>query len=143
MKKQLSLICIFFILSCLSSCSIFRELKEGLDEAFVLIEDFCYALANDDIESAKGFLHLDSTPSKDNLSTFILNLEQTHQIDFSDGVVFKRRAASRSAYYDSSYDGTVHEVEYKIVIGGVSVDLFFTIVDNNMGYGIYSFGIEK
>ena len=81
--------------------------------------------------------------SLNELSTFITKLEQTHSIDFSDGVAFKRRTGTGSTYYDSNYDGSVHEIEYKIAIGGVTIDFFFVVVKNDSGYGLYNFGIEK
>ena len=142
MKKILAIILVVCTL-CLSSCGIFKELKAGMDEAIVLVENFCTALSNDDFDTAKSCLHPDSTPKQDELSTFITKLEQTHSIDFSDGVAFKRRTGTSSAYYDSDYNGSVHEIEYKIAVGGVTTDFFFIVVKNDSGYGLYNFGIEK
>lgn len=142
MKKILAIILVFCTF-CLSSCGMLKELNTGKDEAFVLVENFCTALSDDDFDTAKGYLHPDSTPNQDELSTFIAKLEQTHSIDFSDGVVFKKRDWTSSTYYDSSYDGSVHEIEYKIAVGGVTTDFFFVVVKNDNGYGVYSFGIEK
>ena len=142
MKKILAIILVLCTL-CLSSCGILKELKAGMDEAIVLVEDFCTALANDDFDTAKSYLHPDSTPKQDELSTFITKLEQTHSIDFSDGVAFKRRTDAGSTYYDSDYDGSVHEIEYEISVGGVTTDFFFVVVKNDNGYGLYNFGIEK
>ena len=84
MKKILAIILVLCTLF-LSSCGILKELKAGMDEAIVLVEDFCTALSNDDFDTAKSYLHPDSTPKQDELSTFITKLEQTHSIDFSDG----------------------------------------------------------
>ena len=143
MKKILFLLVLMLCTFCLFSCDIFKELKEGMQESNILIEDFCSALANDDLETAKTFLHPDSTPKRDNLSSYIEKLETTHSIDFSLGVAFKSTTGFSSTYYDSIYDGSVHEASYKIVVGGVSVKCFFTVVKNDNGYGLYSFGIEK
>ena len=142
MKKILAIILVLCTLF-LSSCGILKELKAGMDEAIVLVEDFCTALSNDDFDTAKSYLHPDSTPKQDELSTFITKLEQTHSIDFSDGVAFKRHTSIGSTYYDSDYDGSVHEIEYKIAVGGVTTDFFFVVVKNDSGYGLYNFGIEK
>ena len=142
MKKILAIILVLCTLF-LSSCGILKELKAGMDEAIVLVEDFCTALSNDDFDTAKSCLHPDSTPKQAELSTFITKLEQTHSIDFSDGVAFKRRTGTGSTYYDSDYDGSVHEIEYKIAVGGVTTDFFFIVVKNDSGYGLYNFGIEK
>lgn len=142
MKKIIAVLLVLCTL-CLSGCGILKELKTGMDEAFVLVEDFCTALSNDDFDTAKGYLHPDSTPKQNELSAFITKLEQTHSIDFSDGVSFERRTEAGNAYYDSAYDGSVHEIEYKMAVGGVAIDFFFVVVKNDNGYGIYSFGIEK
>jgi hypothetical protein len=127
----------------LSSCGVFKELKEGLDDALIITEDFCQALADDDIESAKGFLHPDSIPKESELLSFIIKLEEVNDIDFSLGVAFKTQTNFSSTYYDSSYGGSVHKLEYEIVVGGVPLDCFFVIVKNDNGYGIYSFGIQN
>ena len=142
MKKRLAIILVLCTL-CLSSCGILKELKAGMDEAIILVEDFCTALANDDFDTAKGYLHPDSTPKQDKLSTFITKLEQTHNIDFSDGVAFKRRTSIGSTYYDSDYDGSVHEIEYEIAVGGVITNFFFIVIKNDSGYGLYNFGIQE
>jgi hypothetical protein len=88
MKKILLIISIFCMFS-LSSCGVFKELKEGLDDAIITAEDFCQALADDDIESAKGFLHPDSTPKESELLSFIIKLEEVNDIDFSLGELLK------------------------------------------------------
>lgn len=140
LNKLFSLITILATLL-LSSCSILKELKSGMNEAFVLVENFCLAL-EDSIDSAKEYLHLDSTPQKEELLFYVTDIELRNNFDFSDGVTFKRRIAISSAYYDSAYDGSVHEVTYQVIVGIVMVDLFFTVFDNDKGYGIYNFGIE-
>ena len=142
MKKIFAII-LMFCMFCLSSCGILKELKGGMQEATVLVEDFCTALSNDDFNTAKEYLHPDSTPSKAELYSYVIKLEQTNGVDFSDGVAFKRRNGVGSTYYDSNYDGSVHEIEYDIVVGGISKDFFFTVVKNDNGYGLYNFGIEK
>ena len=142
MKKIVSIILVLCTL-CLSGCGILKELKAGMDEAIVLVEDFCTALSNDDPDKAKGYLHPDSRPKQDEISDFITKLEQTHSIDFSDGVSFKQRTRVAGTYYDSNYDGSVYEIGYEIAVGGVTVDFFFVVVKNDKGYGLYSFGIEK
>ena len=142
MKKILAIILVLCSF-CLSSCGLLKELKAGMDEAIVLVEDFCTALSVDDFDTAKGYLHPDSTPKQDKLSTFITKLEQTHNIDFSDGVAFKRRTSIGSTYYDSDYDGSVHEIEYEIAVGGVITNFFFIVIKNDSGYGLYNFGIQE
>lgn len=142
MKKILALFLVFCML-CLSGCAILKELKAGMDEAIILVEDFCTALADNDFATAQGYLHPDSNPSSAELNLYVVFLEQKYSISFSDGVSFKRRVKTGSTYYDSNYDGSVYEITYKIVVGGVTTDFFFVIVENDNGSGIYSFGVEE
>ena len=147
MKKILTIVIVVLCVFSFSSCGLFdgimSDLMTGANEALTLVDDFCCALADDDIESAKGFMHTDSTLSKSNLSAFISQIEQIHDIDFSDGIAFKYREVTRCTYYDSNYGGSVYEADYEIVVGGISVDFFFIVVKNDNGYGIYSFGAER
>ena len=141
MKKIFYTLLIFCTLF-LSSCNVFKELKEGMNNALKTSQDFCEALSNDNYDLASEYLHPDSTPNKTSLESYISNLEVKNDIDFSNGVKFKRRYSFSSTYYDSAYDGSVHELGYELVIGTDNVNFFFTVVSNDIGYGIYNFGIE-
>lgn len=142
MKKLLILVITVFMLT-LSSCDVINELTEGARDANTLAQDFCECIANEDYITVRDYMHPDSTPNKYVLQSYIIKLEENNNIDFSNGIAFKRRENFSSAYYDSSYGGTVHEFTYKVVVGNVLVNMFFVIVKNDNGYGIYSFGIEK
>jgi hypothetical protein len=142
MKKLLPVLLILCIL-CLSGCSILKDLQSGMQAAAAHAEEFCSALAKDDLASAEGYLHPNATPKGKDLPAFLAKLEQNHGIDFSDGVAFKSRTDFSSTYYDSSYGGSVHECTYQAVVGETTVKLFFVVVENDSGYGIYSFGISK
>ena len=134
----LLLICTLY----LSSCGMFKELMAGKDEATVFAEDFCLALAADDIETAKAFLHPDSFTDSTVLSAYVRDLEQLYHFDFSNGVVFTRVTDWESAYYDSYYGGSVHELEYEMTVGGKAVEFFFTVEKNDRGYGLYNWGVD-
>ena len=125
----------------LSGCGIIEELRSGSDASVVLCEDFCTAISSDDFNTARKYLHPDSTPSAADLKEFLSNLEADFEIDFSDGLVLKRRKGSGMTYYDSIYDGSVYELTYEIVLGGSEIDMFFTVVKNDIGFGIYAFGV--
>lgn len=141
MKKLLAVLLVLCTLF-LSGCGMF-EFMGGVGDATDLVKEFCVALSEDDFDTAKDCLHPDSTPSKDNLSDYILQLEQNLNINFSNGVKFKRRTGIESTYYDSEYRGSVHKIDYQILIGSVNTQFFFIVVKNNNGYGLYSFKIEK
>ncbi len=126
-----------------SGCAVLQEMKEGTKEAMTLSNEFCSALSEGDIDAAKECLHTESTPNKSELAQYISSLEQKYNIDFSTGIVLKKATSTESAYYDSRYDGSVYSFTYNAVIGGKSTYMFFTIVKNDNGYGIYNFGIEQ
>ena len=142
MKKILIFVLLFSMLS-LSGCAMFKELRAGMDDATTLIEEFCTALADDDLTAAQSKMHPESTPPKSELSAYVSKLEQNNNVDFSNGVAFKRRSSTSATYYDSQYDGSVYENTYEIVVGNKAVDVFFVVVKNDKGYGIYSFGIVE
>lgn len=146
MKKSVVLVAILLVvcLFALSGCGLFAELKQGLKDAVAVAEDFCVALADGNWTAAQECLHPDSvSPTANNIRSFVSQMENTHNVDFSDGVAFKMRTSFRSAYYDSSYDGMVHEFTYNVSIGGVDTSIFFVVVKNDAGFGIFSFGLEK
>lgn len=141
MKRLLAIILALCTLS-LSGCAIFEQLQDGMGEAFGTVVAFCEALEEENYDAAATLLHAQSTLNKENLSAEIAKLEKTHGIDFSDGITFKHRTSFSSSYYTSEYDGSAYEASYEIFVGKVSVTLFFTVVRNDSGYGIYHFGLE-
>ena len=141
MKKIISLILLFFTLS-LSSCKIFEEMKTGLEEAKLIVEEFCKELDNENYGNAKSYLHENAYIKQSEFNTYVNSIESENGFAFIDGIVLKKCVGVESTYYNSSYDGSVNELTYSCIIGGKSVYMFFVIIDNDNGQGIYSFGIE-
>jgi len=139
--KRILIACVLLCAFMLSGCGIIEELRTGSDASVALCEDFCTAISSDDFNAARKYLHPDSTPSAADLKEFLSKLEADFEIDFSDGLVFKRRKGAGMTYYDSIYDGSVYELTYEIVISGSEIDMFFTVVKNDIGFGIYTFGL--
>ena len=73
----------------LSSCTILNEMKEELEVAYTQAEEFCIALANDDIEEANKYLHSKGIPARQGLRTYIQNIERNNNIDFSNDIYIK------------------------------------------------------
>lgn len=138
-------ICIFIMalmcLICLSSCSVLKEMKEELDVAYTQAEDFCIALANDDLKEAEIYLHSKGIPARQGLSTYIQNIERNNNIDFSKGVNFKNRNWGESAYYDSKYGGGTHKFSFEMLVGKEEVEIYFVFVRKDNEFGIYEFMI--
>lgn len=138
MRKLLILLLLlaFFV----SGCSIEdREMwLVNKQKAISMAEKFCFAIAYDDINGAKDYLHPDS-PLHDNLPVFISEIEQDGGFDFSDGVAIMDRELGEGTTYDSTYKGGVHAFTLEVVVNGKTHKLSFEVVDNEKGFGIFSF----
>lgn len=139
MKKILAMV--LSLTLCLSGCTIFQQLLEEADKAVVVAEEFCFALANDDMDNAKSFLHPNWETKKGSFEKYLLDFESKNGIDFSDGVAIKSRFDKAATAYDSNYDGSIFKIGISIFVGNKELKLYFIIVDNTSGYGIYDFGL--
>ena len=45
------------------------------------------------------------------------------------------------AYYDAYYGGSYYKFQFELLINSKTLNLYFVIVDNDIGYGIFYFGI--
>ena len=140
MKKLIIAIIIVCTLT-LSGCSIFNQIKEEMALAYELAENFCNKLTEEDIDQAKEMLHPQSNPSADQLEQYVSYFEGQHSIDFSAGVSFNRHTRFSASYYNSNYGGSVYEFNCIATIGSQVIELYFLVVKNDNGYGIYNFGV--
>lgn len=137
MKKIVILlaICILFF----SSCDNVLTLDQDIDSAQQTVNSFCCVL--DDIDLAKSFLHPFSAPNKDRLNDFIINLQKAYDVDFSNGVKINNIEIEGFSLNDLSYNGSVYMFTVELSANHSTINMFFTVVDNNHGYGIHSFAI--
>ena len=141
-KKILML---FLVIGCclsMTACGILSELYDEAQKSVDILEQFCDYISNDEIESAQKLTHPKYFPTLNSLEQHLCSLEQKNNIDFSDGIQLKKRLDLGSTYYDSSYDGQVHEIKYSVVIGDRDEILYVIVVNNENGNGIATFDIE-
>ena len=122
-------------------CSIFKSLWAEANKANNFAEEFCFALAYDGIEKAKEYLHTDWISNNGKLEDYLYNFENENGIDFSNGVSIYRRFQQSATGYSSLYGGAIYQFGIMMVIGDKNINMSFTVVDNDDGYGIYDFGI--
>ena len=117
------------------------HLSSEATKAYELSEKFCFSLAFDDIEKANGYLHPDWESNNGALEDYVKQFEQANGIDFSNGVAIKTRFSENITVYDSRYNGNVYTMGIKMIIGNKELKLYFRVIDNDIGYGLYDFGL--
>ena len=125
------------------SCSTFEQLINETNDALEFSEEFCLALAYDDIENAKEYLHPDWISQNGNFEDYILKFEKENKVDFSNGVAIRNRYDGTPTAFTTEYNGRIYELKIDVVIGNQELTLYFLIVDNNVGYGIYGFQVHS
>ena len=116
-------------------------MQQGYDDSVNFAKEFCNMLVVNDFENAKGFLHPSSAPNKDRLKSFINTIESTNDIDFSNGFEIKNTVYRKTSYFDNAYEGSAYSFQFETYISNKTVNIFFVVVDNDIGYGIFYFGI--
>lgn len=122
----------------LLSINFISKIKDSRDFA----KEFCYSIVEDDYDSAKQMLHSDGKIKQEDLENYILKIEKKYNMDFSNGIVFKKITDYSHTAYDGEYNGSVHIFTYQIVVNDLAAEASFTIVDNKNGYGIYNFTLN-
>ena len=141
MKKFIALTLVIFTIL-LSGCGACDKMKEGIKKADEHFNNFCSHLTYEEYDLAKEYLHKDTIIDVGRLKTVINDIENVYGIDFADGVVLERRTSFNVTLYDSKYNGSVYDLTYKAKVGTKSVTINYVIIDNDAGYGIYSFNVE-
>ena len=134
MKKLIAIMLVIIIFS-VAGCQCYEFNPTHAWGAVSFAEDFCLALS-EDIELAKEFLHPDSTPSKDNLSTFIEEIEQKNDILFSNGVALKEVKGFEFEPESNNSSISVYKFSLKIVVGIRPINLSFSVRMDDNGYSI-------
>lgn len=138
-KKVKSVIAAFLV-CILSVCSLV-SCSDGIDgdEAKSFISDFFVAIVAEDYEKAETFLHPERPAD---LETFLLNIEETENLDFQAGITVEKYTGVSSSYYDSTVDGSTYELTIKTNVAESVVKFTIEIVQNENGYGIYNLDID-
>ena len=138
MKKVLSLFLVVAMLL-LSGCS---ALKENIKDGAEFVRSFCEILTNGDNYKTYELFHPDSEMTMGEFAFYVVNSQIQEGYNFSEGITVGR-CTGYSVSYGRKYNGTLYEYTYKMKIGEVDAIGSFSVLENEEGYGIYSFNIEK
>lgn len=117
---------------------------EDMDLAKEYAKQLILAVANDDFETARTYLHPDKIESEYPLEENMEYFENRYNLNFSDGVVIKHEIGGQIAIgtMDIRIDGyQVNKAEYtfgfQMTVGDKDFQLYFIAVRNENGFGIY------
>ena len=115
--------------------------KGGIDRdsAKLFIEDFLEVIAAGDYETAEGYLHPDCLIDLEKLAEKLKNNEN---IDLGEGITVEKYTGFSSAYYDSKVGGSRYAPTIRVSVGDNNAIFTVEVVQNDSGYGVYSFEID-
>lgn len=138
--KKILLVLICICLVNVSGCTLYKELQAGIEEATIIAEEFCFALAEDDSSNAKSYLSPNySAPNKEDFEKYVAKLEEFNGIDFSNGIQIIDRSDNGWSGINGEY---AYEIIFNTLIGEKEINLFFVVIKNENSYGIFSFGVN-
>ena len=131
--RTLSLVMIvMLILTSLCACSggVTREETRSAMDALLT------ALDNENYAEAVDLYHPDAAMTEDLLVAFTEEIQNEVGIDLTEGVTVERTTNMRSAYYDSTVDGSLYALTARIKAGDKTATLTVEVIRNDRGYGI-------
>ena len=138
MKRFLLIILgIVLTISSFAGCSWYNDLMqpyyEERDRAYEYAEQFILAIANDDFETARTYLHPEIRDVEGIPENRIYEFEEKYHFDFSDGVIIKTTIVGPIAI---GTDDVEYKGGFKLIIGDENFDLYFVVTKNDSGFGI-------
>lgn len=138
MKRLLLLVLgIVLTISSFTGCAWYNDLMqpyyEERDLAYECAEQFILAIANDNFETARTYLHPEIRDVEDIPENRIYELEEKYNFDFSDGVIFKTTIVGP---IEIGTDDVEYNGGFKLIIGDEIFDLYFVVTKNDSGFGI-------
>ena len=131
--RTLSLVMIMMlILTSLCACSggVTREETRSAMDALLT------ALDNENYAEAVDLYHPDAAMTEDLLVAFTEEIQNEVGIDLTEGATVERTTNMRSAYYDSTVDGSLYALTARIKAGDKTATLTVEVIRNDRGYGI-------
>lgn len=142
MKKVYIFLLLISCLLCATSCEPMTEFLNtayGMRQAAFLTRDFWNAIGEGSIDEAESMLHPDSTLCGDELKNYLSTLEKEYDMDFSDNLwVLDDSHTMISA--DKKFK-RAYVTDCVVVINDTSYFVSMLTLDDERGFGIYSFGI--
>lgn len=138
MKKIVILVLIVFGIIYLTSCVSIDALK-GMRDACLNIYDFWDAVKTDDIDKARSMLHPNSDILLEGLENYLSTIENEIGITFSDDLYIQDDHTMISANQNFQ---RAYVTQCYLVIDNKAYFLSILTVDDEDGFGIYSFIVE-
>ena len=117
------------------------ELNSELWDEMYIAQDYAeqliLAVANDDFETARQYLHPDVLATDYDLEGYFESVETAKGVDFSDGVVIEEIVNGPQSIYSYNYRGQSYEFGFKMKVGDKQLNLYFIGAKNDNGFGIY------
>ena len=135
---------IMLITTSLTGCTWFQKMfnqydeymqpyYEDMDLAKEYAKQLILAVANDDFETARQYLHPDRAGTYD-LERCFEYIENEYEVDFSNGVIInKHKKAETKIGFDVEY-----RFCYVITVENKELELYFLAIRNDNGFGIYN-----
>ncbi|MBE6651859.1 MAG: hypothetical protein E7610_00415 [Ruminococcaceae bacterium] len=121
-------------LGSLSACSggVSRdEAKEATDAYFA-------AMAAEHYEEAAALFHPATSMTAELMESTAETLRTEMGADFDEGVTIERYVGMKSAYYDSSFGGSVYELTMEVKVGAKTLTVTTEVVRTDEGYGLWN-----
>ena len=152
MKRFIVIILVIILItSTFTGCTRLKEMYEKYqeymqpyyEESYIArerAEQFLFAIANDDFETAREYLHPDLIASEYDLEEFIELFEDKYDTDFSSGVVIENQLKGEISIgcYNRHYSNAI---EYKFgvefLVEDKKLEIYFLTVRTDNGFGIY------
>lgn len=117
------------------------ELNSELWDEMYIAQDYAekliLAVASDDFETARQYLHPDILATEYDLEEFFDYIETKKGVDFSDGVIIEEIMYGPRSFYAYDYRGRAYRFGFKMKVGDKELNLYFIGAKNDNGFGIY------
>ena len=138
-KRLISVISVILVIcltvSCLAACGMGLDKDKAKEDMIAFLRE----IKDGDFEGAKTYLHPSFT---DDIEPFFNEVEENYDIDFQSGITILGYSGTYYAAYTSEVDGSAYELDFDIEISGKELDVTISVVENDLGYGIYGFRID-
>lgn len=152
MKKFLALSLVFIIcLAMLSSCGDFKELYNDVsakgEESLAMVQEFVSEFFIENYDGATSKAHPSSIINKENLEKMrsdVIAAYNLTNIDSSTPISFTKFALDSTPIMNENGKlvHTQHTVIFKVEIAGVTMTAHSIVLQDDLGFGIYTFRIN-
>ena len=108
------------------------------DEAKEATDAYFAAMAAEHYEEAAALFHPATSMTAELMESTAETLRTEMGADFDEGVTIERYVGMKSAYYDSSFGGSVYELTMEVKVGAKTLTVTTEVVRTDEGYGLWN-----